>query len=52
MSRVYDAKQVALKSYPNHKGDAVDLFLSYIDIDAEEFEDEFDETPEQYIYGE
>ena len=52
MSRVYDAKQVALKAYPNHKGDAVDLFLNYIEMMQEDFEYEFDETPEQYIYGE
>lgn len=51
MSRAFEAKQAALKAYPDDKESAVDLFLNYIDISQSDFEYEFNQTPEDYIFG-
>lgn len=51
MSRQYDAKQAALKAYPENRENGVDLFLGYLDVDEGDFIYENDQTPEEYIYG-
>lgn len=51
MSRAYDAKQQVLKAYPEDKESGVSLFLDFLDMDEEDFEYEWNQTPEQYIYG-
>jgi hypothetical protein len=56
MSRAYDAKHATLRAYPIKSDDtleeAIELFLGYCDCSEDDFEYEFDETPEQYIYSE
>ena len=52
MSRAYDAKQAALAAHPDNKEDAVDLFLGYIDCSEDDFKYEFNQSAEQYIFGE
>lgn len=51
MSRAYDAKQHALKAYPDDREKAIDLFLDYCDISESDFEYEFNQSPEEYIFG-
>lgn len=51
MSRAYDAKQAALKAYPNDREAAVDLFMGYLECGESDFIYEFNETPEEYIFG-
>lgn len=51
MSRMYDAKQHALKAYPNDREAGVELFMDYIDISYEDFVYEENQSPEKYIYG-
>ena len=51
MSRAYDAKQMALQAYPTQREDAIDLFMGIIDISEDDFEFEFNQTPEQYLFG-
>lgn len=51
MSRAYEAKKHALKAYPDDREKAVDLFLDYCDISELDFEYEFNESPEKYIFG-
>jgi hypothetical protein len=51
MSRAYDAKQHVLEAYPDDRGAAISLFLDYIDMGEGDFKYEFDETPEEYIFG-
>ena len=51
MSRMYDAKQEALKAYPNNREAAIDLFLGYLDAEEDEFKHEMGQTPEEYLFG-
>jgi hypothetical protein len=51
MSRAYDAKKHALAAYPDDREAGVSLFMGFIGISEDDFEYEFDETPENYIYG-
>lgn len=51
MSRQFDAKQEALKAYPEDVKSGVDLFLSFLDISDNDFRHEEGTTPEEYIYG-
>ena len=51
MSRAYDAKKRTLAVYPDNKEDGVSFFLDFINMSSEDFEYEFSETPEFYIYG-
>lgn len=51
MSKVYDAKQAVLKAHPVDRDAGVDLFYTIIDMDECDFEYEFDESAEKYIYG-
>lgn len=51
MSRAYDAKQAALKAYPEDRESAVDLFISFLDMDTVDFEYEFNMTEEEYVFG-
>ena len=52
MSRAYDAKQHALAAYPKDKESAVDLLLGYLELGDADFEYEFNQTAECYIFGE
>lgn len=49
MSRQFDAKQYALKC--RTKSEGVELFLSYLDISADDFKDCEGMSAEEYIYG-
>jgi len=51
MSRAYDAKQEALAAHSDNKEDAVNLFLGYLDCSEDDFEYEFNQTAECYIFG-
>lgn len=51
MSRQYDAKQAALKAYPNDEQSAVSLFLEYCDCSESDFIYEENMTPRDYIFG-
>jgi len=51
MSRAFDAKKHALAAYPEDRAKAVDLFLDYCELNESDFQYEFNETPEQYIFG-
>jgi hypothetical protein len=51
MSKQFDAKQAALKAYPEDREAAVDLFVGYIGIDIDEIEYENGMTCEEYIFG-
>lgn len=51
MSRQYDAKQAALKAYPESREDGVELFLDYLGVSENDFIYEENKTPEEYIYG-
>ncbi len=51
MSRAYDAKQAALKAYPEDRQAAVDLFIDFLGMDSVDFEYEFNMTEEEYIFG-
>jgi hypothetical protein len=51
MSRVYDAKQWTLKAFPNDREAAVKFFLGYCDIREVDFKYEFNQSPEEYIFG-
>jgi hypothetical protein len=51
MSRAYDAKQEALKAYPNDVEAGVDLFIGYLDASEADFVYEEGMTPAEYIYG-
>jgi hypothetical protein len=51
MSRQFDAKQEALKAYPNDKEAGVNLFMAYLDMSENDFVYEEGMTPEEYIYG-
>lgn len=50
MSRAYDAKQFALASTGNREV-AIDLFLGYLDVSESDFQYEFNQSPEKYIFG-
>ena len=50
MSRAYDARQHAISAHPENKEYAVQLFLDYLDISESDFEYEFNQTAEQYIF--
>jgi len=51
MSRAFDAKEQAIAAYPNDKEKAIDLFFSYLDCSESDFEYEFNQTAEEYIFG-
>ena len=51
MSRAYDAKNAALKAYPNSREKAVSLFIDFLGMDTVDFEYEFNMTEEEYIFG-
>ncbi len=51
MSRQYDAKQEALKAYPNDRAAGVEMFLGYLDISEDDFAYEENQSAESYIYG-
>lgn len=51
MSRQFDAKQAALKAYPNDREAGVSLFMEYVDVSEKDFVYEEGQTPEEYIYG-
>lgn len=51
MSRQYDAKQEALKAYPDDVEAGVDLFLGYLDASEEDFRYEEGMSAAEYIYG-
>ena len=50
MSRQFDAKQYALRC--RTKSEGVELFLNYLGVSGDEFEEQEGETAETYIYGE
>lgn len=52
MSRAFEAKHEAIRAYPDDVENGVGLFLGYLDISRSDFEYEFNQTPEEYIYGE
>jgi hypothetical protein len=52
MSRAYDAKQAALSAYPDDKYKAETLFLGFLGTCEDDFKHEFNQTPQQYLYGE
>ena len=51
MSRAYDAKQHALAAHSEDKEAAVSLFLDYLDCCENDFEYEFNQTAEEYIFN-
>lgn len=51
MSRSYDAKQEALKAYPEDKDSGVSLLLDYLGCSESDFTYEWSQSPEEYIYG-
>jgi hypothetical protein len=51
VSRAFDAKQHALKAYPERCEEGVDLLLDYLDASAKDFEYDMGMTAEEYIYG-
>jgi hypothetical protein len=51
MSKQFDAKQAALKAYPEDREAAIDLFVGFIDMDIDEIEYENGMTCEEYIFG-
>ena len=54
MSQQFEVKKaiIELIKDPQNKDKAVNLFMSAIDIDEEDFEYENDQTPEEYLFGE
>jgi hypothetical protein len=50
MSKQFDAKQAALKAYPEDREAAIDLFVGFIDMDIDEIEYENGMTCEEYIF--
>lgn len=50
MSRLYDAKQAALKAYPDDKESGIDLFIEFVGCDLSDIEYEIGMPVEQYIY--
>lgn len=51
MSRQYDAKQAALKAYPNDREAGVQLFLGYLGVSEKDFTYEEACSAAEYIYG-
>ena len=51
MSRQFDAKQVALKAYPNDRKAGVRLLLDYLEASEKDFIYGEGMTPDEYIYG-
>lgn len=51
MSRQYDAKQSALKAYPEDRESGVDLFFDILNVSAADFQYEEGVSAEEYIYG-
>ena len=51
MSRAFDAKQHALAAHKEDRDKAVGLFLDYLDISESDFEYEFNQSAEAYIFG-
>lgn len=51
MSRQYDAKQKALKAYPNDRAAGVDMFLGYLGVSESDFAYEESQSAESYIHG-
>lgn len=52
MSRAYDAKQAALKAYPDDQESAVQLLLDYLDISEDDFKYENGRTVLTYLKDE
>ncbi len=51
MSRQYDARQEALKVYPNDREAGAEFLLHYCNVSEKDFIYEEGMTPEEYIYG-
>lgn len=51
MGKMHDAKNMALKVYPNDRYLGVNLFLDQLDVGLDDFEHEEAISPEEYIYG-
>lgn len=51
MSRQFDAKQEALKAYPDDVEAGVDLFLGYLEVSEDDFQYEEGMSSAEYIYG-
>jgi hypothetical protein len=51
MSRQYDAKQAALKAYPDDVQSGVDLFLEFLAVSEDDFRYGEGMSPAEYIYG-
>lgn len=51
MSRQFDAKQAALKAYPDDRESGVDLFLEYLNVSESDFQHEEGMSAAEYIYG-
>jgi hypothetical protein len=51
MSRQFEAKQEALKAYPDDREAGVRLLLDYCQVSESDFIYEEGRTPEEYIYG-
>jgi hypothetical protein len=52
MSRAFDTRQQAITVYPEDREAGVGLFLGYLDCSESDFKYEFNQSPEEYIYGE
>ncbi len=50
MSKAFEAKKHVLKAYPIKSNAAISLFLDYIEMSESDFEYEFNESAETYIY--
>lgn len=51
MSRQYDAKQQALKAYPDDRDSGIELFLDFLGVSRDDFVYEEGMSVEEYIYG-
>ncbi len=51
MSRVFEAKQEALSEHPEDREKAIDLFLGYIYLSESNFKYDFNQSAEEYIFG-
>lgn len=51
MSRVYDAKQVALAAHPDDRETAIELFIGYCDMDESDLAYDLGMSIEKYIFG-
>lgn len=51
MSRAFDAKQHALKAYPDDVDSGIELFLDFLGISRDDFEYAENQKVEEYLYG-